>query len=152
MSTLYLTFGLPASGKSTWAKAFVKQSKQEIAYISQDEVAKMVEHIQKPAYDSYLTKRIVLNLIQDGMNVLVDTMVFDNLYEYAHMANNYQMDLKIARFDDVSLQTCLERNSHRSDNNKVDESIIRDFHQDMTTLLQNPDVIRMLENVTIMEN
>ena len=73
-NTLYITVGLPGSGKSTYAKEFIKG--KEIEYLSSDELRAVYG---KSEEDQTCTnqvfghiKRKVDEFLKDGKNVLVD--------------------------------------------------------------------------------
>ena len=73
-NTLYITVGLPGSGKSTYAKEFIKG--KEIEYLSSDSLRAVYG---KDENDQSVTsivfghiKRKVDEFLKDGKNVLVD--------------------------------------------------------------------------------
>ena len=74
MSTLYITVGLPGSGKSTYAKEFVKG--KDIEYLSSDELRAVYgkgedDQTVTPIVFGHI-KRKVDEFLKDGKNVLVD--------------------------------------------------------------------------------
>ena len=74
MNTLYITVGLPGSGKSTYAKEFVKG--KDIEYLSSDELRAVYgkgedDQTVTPIVFGHI-KRKVDEFLKDGKNVLVD--------------------------------------------------------------------------------
>ena len=74
MNTLYITVGLPGSGKSTYAKEFIKG--KDIEYLSSDELRAVYgkgedDQTVTPIVFGHI-KRKVDEFLKDGKNVLVD--------------------------------------------------------------------------------
>ena len=74
MNVLYITVGLPGSGKSTYAKEFVKG--KDIEYLSSDELRAVFGKSEEDQTVTPLVfghiKRKVDDFLKDGKNVLVD--------------------------------------------------------------------------------
>ena len=75
-NVLYITVGLPGSGKSTFAKNFVKTSVTPIEYLSSDELRAVFgsgeeDQTVTPLVFGHI-KRKVDEFLKDGKNVLVD--------------------------------------------------------------------------------
>lgn len=73
-NTLYITVGLPGSGKSTYAKDFIKD--KEVEYLSSDELRAVYgkgedDQTVTPIVFGHI-KRKVDEFLKDGKNVLVD--------------------------------------------------------------------------------
>jgi predicted kinase len=74
MSTIYIAVGLPGSGKSTYAKNFIKD--KDIEYLSSDELRAVFgkgedDQTVTPLVFGHI-KRKVDEFLKDGKNVLVD--------------------------------------------------------------------------------
>jgi predicted kinase len=76
MATLFLTVGLPGSGKSTWAKRFIANHAEPITYLSSDELRARFgtgeeDQTVTPQVFSHIRQEIG-NLLKNGKNVMVD--------------------------------------------------------------------------------
>ena len=73
-NTLYITVGLPGSGKSTYVKNFIKD--KEIEYLSSDSLRAVYGKSEEDQTVTPLVfghiKRKVDEFLKDGKNVLVD--------------------------------------------------------------------------------
>lgn len=74
INTLYITVGLPGSGKSTYAKEFIKD--QQVEYLSSDSLRAV---FGKDESDQSVTPKVFSHIktkvdefLKDGKNVLVD--------------------------------------------------------------------------------
>lgn len=146
MQKIIFTKGLPGSGKSTWAKQFVKDNANYII-VNRDDIRKMlagniltfyerydskienlVRHIQ---YDSIHAALIHgYNVIVDGTNFKIDDKFIE---KYKEM---YFCDVEIKDFTDIHIDLCIERDALRNDN-KVGKEIIVKFYEDF---LKNKNV------------
>ena len=131
MLIVYFTIGLPASGKSTWAKNKVDKSPSSIKRVNKDELCAMLDN----SYFSKGNEKFVLNIqdaiikesLENGKHVIVDN---------THLAPKHEARirelikglavLEIVDFRDVALETCLERDLKRP--NSVGEKVIRDMY------------------------
>jgi predicted kinase len=131
MLTVYFTIGLPASGKSTWAKNKVEQSPNTIKRVNKDELRAMLDN----SYFSKGNEKFVLNIqdmiikeaLENGKHVIVDN---------THLAPKHEARirelikglavLEIVDFRHVSLETCIDRDLKRF--NSVGEKVIRDMY------------------------
>jgi predicted kinase len=131
MLTVYFTIGLPASGKSTWAKNKVEQSPNTIKRVNKDELRAMLDN----SYYSKGNEKFVLNIqdmitkeaLESGKHVIVDN---------THLASKHEARirelikglavLEIVDFRHVPLETCIDRDLKRF--NSVGEKVIRDMY------------------------
>jgi predicted kinase len=131
MLTVYFTIGLPASGKSTWAKNKVEQSPNSIKRVNKDELRAMLDN----SYYSKGNEKFVLNIqdmiikeaLENGKHVIVDN---------THLASKHEARirelikglavLEIVDFRHVPLETCIDRDLKRF--NSVGEKVIRDMY------------------------
>ena len=149
MLTVYFTIGLPASGKSTWAKNKVDQSPNSIKRVNKDELRAMLDN----SYFSKGNEKFVLNIqdmiikeaLENGKHVIVDN---------THLAPKHETRirelikglavLEIVDFRHVSLETCIDRDLKRF--NSVGEKVIRDMYNQFiappraTKPIYNPDL------------
>jgi predicted kinase len=137
---IILTRGLPASGKSTWSREFVKNSNGKAKRVNKDDLREMI--------DSSVWSKTNEQMILDARDALVDVFLhgkaetiiiddtnfeqkhFDKMQEYADAYKKYtdaDVTVEYKDFLDVSLDVCLERDSLRA--KPVGEKVIKGMHQ-----------------------
>lgn len=114
--------GLPASGKTTWAKAqtgFVRINKDDI----REELGGHWSREKEKLVIGERNKRIVENLIS-LKSVIIDDTNFNPVHErdLKDLANKLGAIFEIKYFTDVPLEVCLERDSLRE--KKVSKEVI----------------------------
>ncbi len=149
MLRVYFTIGLPASGKSTWAKKKVDKSPNSIKRVNKDELRTMFDN----SYFSKGNEKFVLNIqdviiksaLEEGKHVIVDNTHLESGHEarIRELIKGLAV-IEIVDFRHVSLETCIDRDLKRL--NSVGEKVIRDmYHQFIappraTKPLHNPDL------------
>ena len=117
-NTLYITVGLPGSGKSTYVKNFIKD--KEIEYISSDSLRAVYG---KDETDQTVThqvfghiKRKVDEFLKDGKNVLVDATSVNRKErsDYINTAKKYGAKVVAIVFK-MDRQGLIERNKKRGE-------------------------------------
>ena len=140
MKRIILTRGIPASGKSTWAKQEVLKDPEHSIRISRDDLRNMSGKYWVPAREKYITAckgTILINAI----NFKFDTIIIDemnlNPKENGYLKgmvsmmndtfkdNNDKYIIEIKDFTNVPLDVCIERDSKRE--NPIGENVIRDI-------------------------
>ena len=137
MKKIILTRGIPASGKSTWAKQEVLKDSEHSVRINKDDLRNMSGQYWVPARENYITscRNQLLNIavymgfntiILDAMNLNprdIDyiTMIVDNFNKALEGDNQYKIEFK--DFTNVPLNVCIERDSKRE--NPLGEKVIR---------------------------
>lgn len=124
MSTLYFMQGIPASGKSTYAKTITNAVR-----VNRDLLREMLHNNRWSKDNEKITRRVRDLIVNDslahGMNVIVD----DTNLEW-HMLNDMMtsadpdIDVKVVSFY-ISLEEALLRDASRTPN--VGEKVVRDF-------------------------
>lgn len=118
MNTLYITVGLPGSGKSTYAKEFIKG--KDIEYLSSDELRAVYG---KSEEDQTVTpivfghiKRKVDEFLKDGKNVLVDATSVNRKErsDYINTAKKYGAKV-VALIFKMDRQGLIDRNKKRGE-------------------------------------
>lgn len=147
--TLYLTRGLPASGKSTFARNLVEKSNGTIVRLERDLLrdqlyssrqysapASATEE-EKAAFKQYLNDRettitavqhaMAESAIQAGKSVIIsDTNLRAKFArEWQKLAAQYAINFEVINFDYVTVDECVKRDSNRLDS--VGEKVIRDM-------------------------
>ena len=132
MNKLIITRGLPASGKSTWAKKWVLEDPEHRVRINQDDIRlmlgkywvpsreKLVQEIQFDAVVEALSKEF--DVVIDNTNL--NKKVLDGFDRLIKTFENYEIEYK--DFFDTPLSVCIERDKNRD--LQVTEKVIRDFY------------------------
>ncbi|MBK7360673.1 MAG: AAA family ATPase [Saprospiraceae bacterium] len=132
MIKVFLTKGLPASGKSTWAKKIIAENPNSYKRINKDDLRAMLDD-SKYSNDSekfilQVRDAMILMAIENGKHVIID----DTNLAPKHEARIRELikgkaKLVIQDFTDVSLETCIERDLKRVVS--VGEKVIRGVHK-----------------------
>ena len=118
MNTLYITVGLPGSGKSTYVKNFIKD--KDIEYLSSDSLRAVYG---KDETDQTVTsivfghiKRKVDEFLKDGKNVLVDATSVNRKErsDYINTAKKYGAKVVAIVFK-MDRQGLIDRNKKRGE-------------------------------------
>jgi predicted kinase len=136
MPRLLLTRGLPASGKTTFAKAWVAEDPEHRVRVNRDDLRGMI--FSKPSglsreQENAITtaqQSVVVSALRKGLDVVVDDTNLN-----AHFAKQW---LKVAaenraevewhdEFLDVSVWTCIERDQRRQ-TGQVGHGVIQSFY------------------------
>jgi predicted kinase len=134
MKKLYFLRGLPASGKTTWAK-------KKLATLNRDGVRRAVltnkDAIRKRLRakginsETRVIRReteLVTKAMKAGLQVVIDNTHFHPPHElrYRQLADEYGYKFEIKSFTHVSVEACVRRDLKRR--NSVGEWVIRDMH------------------------
>lgn len=142
MKTIYFLKGLPACGKSTWAKNRQEED-PNIVRTNKDELRSMLHNnvFSKGREDLTLRVRdfIVGEALKDGHSVIVDDTNFQPKHKFRmqQIATKYGA-IVIEKFFDVPLDECIKRDSTRYVS--VGEDVIRKMYKDF--LQKTPKVLR----------
>lgn len=124
---LLLLRGLPASGKTTFAKELVRNDGNWIR-VNKDDLRNMLngekwsgKHERRIVQ---LERQLVEEVLKDGKNVVIDDTNFNLAHErrYREIAKRYNADFEIKEFD-TPLEECIKRDNARP--NGVGETVIR---------------------------
>jgi predicted kinase len=135
MPVLYAYRGLPGSGKSTHAAAWVAQDPARRARVNRDSLRRMLHggHQSGQAGSTELqvtaaSHAAITALLQGGRDVACDDTNLRQrvVRELADLARRAGADFTIRDFTDVALQTCIDRDAARD--RTVGEAVIRDMH------------------------
>lgn len=138
MKRIILTRGIPASGKSTWAKQEVLKDPEHSIRINRDDLRNMSGKYWVPTREHYIEacKGIILIC---AMNFQFDTIIIDEMnlnpkesgklkdeiamVNAAFKGGQDKYVVEIKDFTNVPLDVCLERDSKRE--NPIGEDIIK---------------------------
>lgn len=133
MSKLIICVGIPASGKTTWAKQYCSENEKTIR-VNRDDIRAMMfqtynRELEKVVRDS--EKRIITTALVNGFDVVVDdTNLHEsaiNMIKEAIELSGMDVDIQTKLFTDVELNTCIERDLKRE--NPVGESVINRMYE-----------------------
>lgn len=130
--TLYITIGLPASGKSTWAKKLVHDNPGMYKRVNKDDLRAMldVSHFtngnEQFVMDTQLF--IISEALKQGKSVIVDdtnlSLKHQERFENLLARLGRPVSIELVLFD-VSMDECIKRDAQRSGRAKVGEKVIR---------------------------
>ncbi|MEX0596032.1 MAG: AAA family ATPase [Candidatus Paceibacterota bacterium] len=118
---LYYTKGLPASGKSTWAKEKAKEEPNTVI-VNRDKIREMLKgeyhlfpfgsSMEKLVTD--IEKSAIHNALVRGYNVIIDSTGFRlskfNIEDYE---SEYNCIIKCIDFTNISVKECIKRDKQR---------------------------------------
>lgn len=133
-----LNIGLPASGKSTWTREFLRKNPEWVS-VSRDDFRSMLRNEQQLDYIgedlvTTLVTQSVRHSLLHGYNVIVDNT--HAVYKHLNRAIRDFSDIADVdfRYFDTSLDVCLERDSKRA--KPVGEAVIRELHEELCHTLE----------------
>lgn len=133
MTNIILTTGLPASGKSTWAKQKVAEANGALVRVNLDDLRTMLDI--DPAANDAATKELIkvmysihdqaiLSAVAAGKNVVVDnTHLNKTLPNRIKKLFDGDVNFMVADFTGVPMEACLTRDALRT--NSVGADVIR---------------------------
>lgn len=142
MAKVIICQGLPASGKTTWAKEWVKEEPTRRVRFNRDDVRNMLgkywvpgrENLIDSIYDSFMNEAMLAgyDIVIDNMNLNDKTI--KEIQRYVGEFNDWirlsvldiHYDIEFKKFLDVPLETLLERDSKRE--HPIGEKVIRDLY------------------------
>lgn len=160
----YITVGLPASGKSSWAKNLVETAKQNsnnIVLVNNDTIR---EAIYEGNGNRQWSKQVekTVKRIRESMIFIAAERGFDVIVDNTHLnpktleaiklyCSQLGFVVEIVDFQHVPLEECIRRDSLREGHAKVGEAVIRKMYNDfmnktkpqdrnLPTFVPNPNV------------
>ncbi|GLY03588.1 AAA family ATPase [Actinoplanes sp. NBRC 101535] len=132
MTRLLITRGLPASGKTT----FARKLQPDVLRVNRDDLRRMlhgrrlftqaaeaqVTHAQRSSVEALL--RAHASVIVDDTNLRAKTV-----REWAEMAARFNASFEVHDFTDVPVDECVRRDADRPEDDRVGEDPIRRMHQ-----------------------
>lgn len=133
MSKLIICRGLPASGKSTWAKQWVLEDPEHRVRINQDDIRLMLGKYWVPNREplvQHIQKEALIEALERGYDIVIDNTNLNKKVLDCYRAltidyGNHAIEYK--DFFDTPLSVCIERDKQRD--LKVTEKIIRGFFE-----------------------
>lgn len=133
MTKLYITRGLPGSGKSTWARKWVGEDPKHRAEINRDLLRVMMHggYADAEVQVTVAGHAAIRELLKQGVDVVCsDTNLPQrNARELARVARHAGADVEVIDLTNVTLETCLARNAVRKDKEPVPEPVIGEMNR-----------------------
>lgn len=132
MSKLIICRGIPASGKTFWAKKWVLEDPEHRVRINQDDIRLMLGKYWVPSREKLVQEiqfDAIVEALSRGFNVVIDNTnlnkkVLDQFDRLIKTYEDYEIEYK--DFFDTSLSVCIERDKNRD--LQVTEKVIRSFY------------------------
>lgn len=133
MKKIIILRGLPASGKSTYARNLAESEPNKYVIVNRDSIRKMCGKYWVPQRENYISAieetMVIEALNHDYIPIIDATNLNPNYLEkWRDIANMYHGELEFIFFN-TSLQECIERDSKREGDNKVGEKVIIEFYE-----------------------
>lgn len=132
MSKLIICRGLPASGKSTWAKQWVLENSEHRIRVNQDDIRLMLGKYWVPSREKLVQEiqfDAILEALSRGFNVVIDNTNLNKkvLDEFDRLIKTYKdYEIEYKDFFETPLSVCIERDKNRD--LQVTEKVIRSFY------------------------
>ena len=129
-----LCTGIPASGKSTWAKEEVSKNPEKVIRINRDDLRIMLNNYHYSGSNEKLVVSTKLYLIKQGLlsgrDIIVDETNFNrrNFDEVCKLVKSLNIDCLVEEKPFyLDLEEAIARDANREGHGKVGEKIVRDF-------------------------
>lgn len=134
MKKIILTVGIPASGKSTWAREFVKNKPNEWVIVNRDSIRTMLGNYWVPNREnlvSAIEENSVIEAIKNNYNVIIDATNLNpkTTNHWLIVANRLGCTLEEKLFD-IPLKKAIRRDFIRGMfGRKVGKEVIEKFYK-----------------------
>ena len=130
MSKLIILKGIPASGKSTWAKQWVEEDPKTRVIVNRDSIRRGLGVYWVPSREglvSTIEYHMVMIALSNDYNVCLDSTNLNPKYQlqWIDLVDYYQDEIEYKKFD-ISLEEALERDKNREF--PVGEKVINQFY------------------------
>ena len=132
MSKLIICRGLPASGKSTWAKQWVLEDPEHRIRVNQDDIRLMLGKYWVPSREKLVQEiqfDAILKALSRGFDIVIDNTNLNKkvLEKFNRLIKTYEdYEIEYKDFFDTPLSVCIERDKNRD--LQVTEKVIRSFY------------------------
>lgn len=158
MIKVWFLKGLPASGKSTWARDKVLEAPaNSIKRVNKDELRKMLDGGRyskgSEAFVLDIRDQIITKALFAGKSVIVDDTNFEekhleqvkNLVKYVNVHSNKQVTIE-TKFFNTDVKECIKRNALRSEAERVPEQVIWDMYNRYIKPQEYPTTANLEQN------
>lgn len=123
---IYFLQGLPASGKTTWAKAYAQQNPMTVR-VNKDDIRAMFAANWSSKLEQltvHIEREAVELAYKKGFDVIIDNTNLNPVH-LNYYISDYGDEIQIKTFP-LDVETCIERDSQRE--NPVGEKVIREMY------------------------
>ena len=144
--------GLPASGKSTYAKQLIGNEPNKWKRVNRDSLRLMFAEEFNDRNEKFILQlrdMVIGKALDDGYNVIIDDLNVSKKH-YARIQSLFGKKAEIEindSFLSVPLDELLERNSQRSEQEQVPEKVIKDLYEHHVSGITKEIRSRMFKNV-----
>lgn len=121
-----MTVGLPASGKTTWARRWVEEDPKKRVRVNRDDIRRMVGPYWVPQREDYITyveNQMIILAVKDNLDVVIDATNLRGTGRFENLLRGLDVDIVVEdRFLDTPLKLCIQRDQQRD--NKVGKQVI----------------------------
>lgn len=151
MSRLIILQGVPAAGKSTWAREFIK-GKKDWVIVNRDSIRDGRGDYWIPEQEEYISdleEYHVTRALERGLNVIIDATNLNpkTIAKWKQVAKQFSIEPEWIEFT-ITYQEAIERDSKRE--RPVGKGVIRDFfnkyYPDMICSMSDERIIKMPQN------
>lgn len=154
---LIICRGIPGSGKSTWAHAWVAESPETRVRLNNDDIRRMFGPYWVPKRENLIHTikyHSALNIMAMGYDIVVDNMNLnpkeiefwnDVIKGFNNIQDGYEYVIEFKDFFNISLDECLRRDAARE--NPVGEKSIREIWKRYKHFIQTSEVERVVSNL-----
>jgi len=134
VTTIYMTQGVPASGKTTWARQKLREEKN-IKRICKDDLRDMLDNgefsMKNERYILDMRNEMVESALLRGCDVILDDTNFsdDHWKDMRDIAKRVGNVKVVEIYFDVSLKEARKRNDNRTEDEQVPEHILEDMFE-----------------------
>ena len=119
MKRLIICRGLPASGKTTWAKEWAMGDPEHRVRINQDDIRLMLGKYWVPAREPIvgaIQQEAVIAAMNFGVDIVIDNTNLNKkvVNAYIKVAEKFNYTVEYEDFFNVSIGECLRRNATRN--------------------------------------
>ena len=154
---LIICRGIPGSGKSTWAHAWVAESPETRVRLNNDDIRRMFGPYWVPKRENLvhtIKYHSALNIMAMGYDIVVDNMNLnpkeiefwnDVVKGFNNIQDGYEYVIEFKDFFNISLDECLRRDATRE--NPVGEKAIREIWKRYKHFIQTSEVEKVVNNL-----
>lgn len=132
MLKIFLTKGIPGSGKSTWAKAEIAKDPSNWVRINNDDLRAMMNgSVWSADYEKMITEArnyLIRDALKRGKNIIIDNLNINKRHfeDTCKIAKSVNVDVQVLeKVFYVELDEAIERDSKREGKAKVGEDVIK---------------------------
>lgn len=127
-----LTKGLPASGKTTWAKKYQEDNPNTVRVNKDDLRAMLHNSVHSKGRESFVLNvrdYVVEKALKEGHDVIVDDTNLnpDHQIHLERLAKGLNAEFEVVDFTNVDMEECIKRDKQRQ--KSVGAGVIRDMYQ-----------------------